>query len=98
RIGKLAPRALVVAMADPDVEVRVNPGTGKDAGQLLLRRRARLGHRDRPQLGMRGETAVQRAEEWPPAALEVLPRVFAVEDDRDDGFPALRSRRVAAPW
>ena len=38
RLGQLAPGALVVRVADPDVEVRVDPRAGEDAGQHLRRR------------------------------------------------------------
>src|SRR5215471_18425377 len=57
-VSQLAPPFLVVDMADPDVEVRVDPGTGKDAGQLTDRRGAALGHRDRPQLRVSLEPAI----------------------------------------
>ena len=34
RVGQLAPGAPIVGVADPDVEVRVDPGAGKDPRQL----------------------------------------------------------------
>src|SRR5688572_22271998 len=39
-----------------------------------------------PNLGMRGQTPVQGPEEGPAPALEMLPRVLAVQDDGDDRF------------
>jgi len=81
RIGQLAPGALIVAMTDPDVEVRVDPRSREDGGQVGFRATARLAHRDGPELGMAGEPPVERAQKRPPAPLEVLPGVFAVEDD-----------------
>ena len=58
---------------------------------------ARLGHGHGPQLGVVGQPAVQRAQERPAAALEVLPGVLAVQDDRDERlFPAGRARVAAA--
>ena len=47
------------------------------------RARARLAHRDRPQLRVRREPPVQRAQERPSLSLVVLPGVLAVEDDED---------------
>ena len=44
---------------------------------------------------MRGQHAVQRSKERAPAPFEMLPRVFAVENDRDGGlFPAARIRKA----
>ena len=45
-IRQLIPRAMVVAMADPDVEVAVDPGAGEDRRQRPRRARRRFGHRD----------------------------------------------------
>src|SRR5689334_12595290 len=45
RVCKLAPRALIVGVADPDVEVPVDPRPWKDAAQLTRCSRARLAHR-----------------------------------------------------
>src|SRR5262249_8889032 len=86
----------VVGMADPDVEIRVNPGAGKDAGQLTNRRRATLGHRDRPQLRVNLEPAIEGAQEGTAAIGEMLPGVLAVEDDRDEGFSPAGSLGVTA--
>ena len=83
-------------MADPDVEVRVDPGAREDAGQLGLRAPARLAHRDGPELRMRGEPPVERPQERPSAPFEMLPGVLAVEDDEDDRLsPSARGREPA---
>ena len=59
------------------------------------RRRAGFGHRDRPKLGMAGEPPVKRAEERAAAALEMLPGVLAVQDDRDERLSPAGRGRVA---
>ena len=93
RIGQLAPGALIVAMADPDVEVRVDPRTREDAGQVGFRAPARLAHRDGPKLRMGGEPPVQGAQKRSSAPLEMLPGIFAVEDDENDRLsPPARGR------
>ncbi len=86
RIDQLAPAFMVVGVPDPDVEVRVDPGTGEDAHQLLAGAGRGLRDRHRPQLGVVREPAIQRPEERTALALVVLPGVFAVQDDRDDGL------------
>ena len=43
---------------------------------------------------MASERAIQRPQERPALALVVLPGVLAVEDDRNDGFPAAGPRRI----
>src|ERR1051326_9104415 len=75
-------------MADPDVEVRVDPGARKDR---LQRRRAawpaaRVGHRHRRELGMMFEPPVQCAKKRTAAPLAMLPGILAVEDDGNDGL------------
>src|SRR5687768_16199139 len=76
-------------MADPDVEVSVDPRAGKDRWQRLPRLRARLAHGHRAQFRMRLEAAVERSQEWPPLSVIVFPGVLPVEDDEDGGlFPA----------
>ena len=81
---------LIVGVADPDVEVRVDPRAGEDAGSAgaAAPRTPRPSSRSAAS-GCVCEPAVQRAKERPPAALEVLPGVLAVQDDRDERlFPA----------
>src|SRR5207302_4033703 len=92
----LIPGALVVAMADPDVEVRVDPGTREDAFEYRSVRRARLGHRHRRELSMALEPAVQGAQEGPAAAVEMLPGVFSVQNDGDEGLFPAGARTAAA--
>ncbi len=59
--------------------------------------RGRLGHRHRAKLRMRRQHAVKRPQERPAAPLEVLPGIFAVENDRDGRlFPAARLRKAPA--
>ena len=87
RVCELTPAALIVGMADPDVEVGVDPRSGEDARQFGRRRRrfrAGFAHRHSPQLGVSGEPAVYGPEERATAPLEVFPRVLTVEDDRDE--------------
>src|SRR6202011_5191899 len=71
-LGQLTPATLILPVPDPDVEVRVDPGPGKNASHLGLRATAGFAHCHGSKLGMAREPAVQSAEEWPPAALEVL--------------------------
>src|SRR5258708_4679754 len=89
--GKLTPGSLIVPVPDPDVEIRVDPGSGKNARQLGLRAAAGFAHRHGPKLGMAREPAVQSAQERPPAALEVLPGIFTIEDDGDHRFGPART-------
>src|SRR4029450_10429142 len=80
-LSQLAPRALIVSVADPDVQLRVAPRARENAGQFSARLVARFGHRHGPELGVLGQQPVERAEKWPAAAFEMLPGVLAVEDD-----------------
>jgi hypothetical protein len=70
-------------MADPDVEVRVDPGPGENGRQLLPRPRARVAHRDGPQIRVRRQAAVEGAQERPSPSLEVFPGVLTVQDHED---------------
>src|SRR4029450_10937977 len=72
-LSQLAPRALIVSVADPDVEVRVDPRARKNARQFPARLGARFGHRHGPELGVLGQQPVERAEKSPATALAVLP-------------------------
>src|SRR5207245_3583860 len=78
-IRQLTPGLLVVRVADPDVEVRVDPRPGEDPRQLLSRPRARLRHRNGPQLRMTGQAPVERPETRPSTALEMLPGVLPAQ-------------------
>ena len=72
------------AMADPDVEVRVDPRSRKDAVQLAASAPAQASAMVTVRSsGCACQPAVERAQERPAAALEVLPGIFAVQDDRD---------------
>ena len=90
---------LVVGVADPDVEVGVDPGAGEDAGQL---RASPPAHASAivtvRSSGWLGQAAVERAQKRPAAALEMLPGVLAVEDDRDERLsPAGALARSGGP-
>src|SRR5262245_52166030 len=75
-VRELTPRALVVLMADPDVEISIDPRPRKDVRQLPRCSRARLGDSDAAELGMCGQASVERSEERTTAACKVLPGVF----------------------
>src|SRR5215468_1981432 len=76
-------------MSDPDVEVGVDPRAGKDAREFARRAGTRLGHRHGSKVPMLGQLAVEGAQKRTAAALEMLPGILAVEDDRDERlFPA----------
>src|SRR5260221_14155124 len=62
RLGQLTPSSTVIGMADPDVKIRVDPRTGKNARQALVRTAARLRHGHRPKFGMAREALIQGAE------------------------------------
>ena len=95
--GQLTPGSLIVPVSDPDVEVCVDPGSGKNASQLGLRAATRLAHRHGSKLGMARETAVEGAQERAPAAFEVLPGVLTVEDDGDQRFSPAGACSVFRP-
>ena len=44
---------------------------------------------------MSGQSPVERAKKRSPLAFEMLPSVLAIENDRDDGFPAACSHGVS---
>src|SRR5918999_5160475 len=96
RLSELTPRAVVVVVADPDVEVAVDPRTGEYRRQAIRSVCAGLAHRDGSQVRMRGQTRIERAEEWPALAWVVLPGVLAVQNHRDRRLLASRSCRVPA--
>ena len=86
---QLAPGAAIVGVADPDVEVGVDPRAGMQAGSRSVGAGAGLGHRHRAQRRVSLQPAVERAQERPSLAFVVLPGVLAVEHDEDGGlFPA----------
>ena len=85
---------MVIGVADPDIEVGVDPRTGKDATQWRGRRLDRLAHRDGLQLGVRGQRRVQRPKEDAPAL--VSSSVLAGQDDRHHGSGP-RSRQNRRP-
>jgi hypothetical protein len=58
RFNELSPRAMVVLMTNPDVEVPSDPGAREDRRERLGRTSARLAHRHRPQFGMRREPSI----------------------------------------
>ena len=80
-------------MANPDIEVRVDPRAGEDPVEWGRRRLDRLVHRDGLQFGMGGQRAVEGAEERPALPLVVFPGVLPVQDDRHHGFGAAGARR-----
>jgi hypothetical protein len=93
---QLTPGEMVVAVSDPDVEVAVDPRAGEDAVQLGRRSGGRVAHGDCPQLRMGREPRVQGAEKRSSTTLEMLPGVFAVQDDWNGGFSPAGSGRVTA--
>src|SRR4029078_4433486 len=86
RLSQLTPPFLIVLVAKPDVEIRVNPGARKDAAQCLGGLGTGFGHRDRGQFWMGGQALIKRAQKRTAPAFEVLPSVLAVEDHENRGF------------
>ena len=84
RVGQLAPRALIVGVAESRCRSSRRSTTRERCPAAPARVPARLPHRDGPELGVRGQAAIERAQERAAAAFEVLPGVLAVEDDRDE--------------
>src|SRR5687768_15095513 len=83
RVGQLTPRTMVIWVADPDVEITVNPGSREYRWQAFRSPGTCLAHRHGAQLGMGGQPSVQRAQERTTLSLIVLPGVLAVQDDED---------------
>src|SRR5262249_46343285 len=96
RIRELTPALLIVGVPDPDVEIRVDPGAGKDPAQLQPWLRAGLGHGHGAELRVPRQPTIQGAQERPASALEVLPGVLAVENDWDHRFAAAGALAVAS--
>ena len=83
------PGEVVFLMADPDVEVGVDPGTGVDAGDFVGGDALEgFGDGDGGEGGILGDEAVEFFEEGAAAVVVVLPGVFAIEDDGDEGIAA----------
>ena len=87
RDAKQIPAAIFLILADPDVEVTVNPRAGPELGQRIAGRAALemiLDRRAAHEIAAIGKTAIQLAQEGLAAVLESLPCVLTVEDDRDE--------------
>ena len=87
RFAEQIPRAVFLLLADPDVEVAADPRAGVQGGELVPRRMLPEilldgAARQPPRLGL--DAAVERAEKALAAVGESLPRVLAVEDERDE--------------
>ncbi len=83
-------------MANPHVEIPVDPRAGKQAGHGALDTGARLTHRDRLELGIVREQPVECPQKRTPTLRIVLPGVLTVQDDWDNGFAAVGSQREAS--
>ena len=86
-LGQQVPGDVVFLVADPGVEVRVDPGARINPGQRALGGKSpeefRNGHCF--QLGLKRQPAVQRMEERVAVALVRIPAVFAVQgNDRQE--------------
>src|SRR4029079_9423531 len=79
RVGQLSPRALVVRVADPDIQVGVDPRAGEDRAQRRRRSLARVRQGDGANLGVAAERPVERPKEGAALALVVRPPALAVE-------------------
>jgi hypothetical protein len=89
-VAEVLPGAVVFLGADPDIEVGVDPGAGEDAveGAGGVAGDA-FADGDGLHAGVGGDAGVELAEEFAAAFGEVLPGVFAVEDDGDEGVAAV---------
>ena len=74
-------------MADPDGEVVADPASGEEAWECVVRGvlTEELADLYRADVGASGDAMVEGAEERDAAVGVVLPAVFAVEDDGDEG-------------
>ena len=93
-VRQLSPAFPVVVVSDPDIEIGVDPGAGEDAGQFTRGVGAPLCRGHGLKLGMAGEPAIERPEKWAPTPREMLPRIFPVQDDRDQRFSPAGTVRV----
>ena len=82
RAQQLRPRLVVFLGPDPDVEIGVDPGSGKDAIHRLRRQQPQgLAHGHRAHLPVLRDPAVQFAQKRPPVTVVIFPCIFAIEDD-----------------
>src|SRR5215831_14394238 len=83
RLPQLVPRAAIVLVANPDVEIPIDPRPWKNRWHHRRCVSGGLPHRHRANRGVILEARVQRAKKRTTTAFEVLPRVLAIENDRD---------------
>ena len=85
RIPQQLPRRSIFAVPDPHVEIRVNPRRGKDVrhGRNLRGRRNRLGPRQRADVWIVLDTAVELAQKPAPIFREVFPSILAIQENAD---------------
>ncbi len=87
RLAEQLPRAILLLLTDPDVEVAADPRAGVERGHLPDGRVMREIILDRAAVEPRGiglDAAIQRAQKRLAAVAECLPRILAVENERDD--------------
>src|SRR5262249_45414712 len=85
---EIVPGEIIFGRSDPDVEVRVDPGARGNGLELGEAGVALDGFRDGDRLDLRilADCIVETPQKLAPGARIVLPRVFAIENHRDNGI------------
>ena len=96
RAQQIFPCSVIFLRADPDVEVRVDPGTGEDVIDLVrLHFRERFRHGQCAYPGIVGNAAIELAQKRAAIFFVVFPGVFAIQDDGHQRIPAAGNNAMA---
>src|SRR5262245_43806252 len=89
RLVHQIPRAIALVMADPDAEVVLDPTAREEMSDLVGRGMwvQIISDARRAELWVAGDACIQLPQELDAATGVVLPAVFAVEHDADQGRP-----------
>ena len=85
RVAQKIPCADVLAVTDPDVEIRADPGSRKDSFEFRYIGRGlnRLAHRQRANFGIFINQRIRLAQKIASVACVIFPSVFAVKNQAD---------------
>src|SRR5580692_1280613 len=95
-VVEIIPRAVVLGSADPHVEVGIDPGAGKQRGELaeVTMTGNRLGYRDRFDPRFALQSVIEAAKEFAARSRVIFPGIFAIQNDRYNGVSSLTDNRL----